>query len=247
MTDSATPSTATPLPLVSRIIGVITSPKATFQNIVAVPRPIGVLFVVATIIGVGSVAPQFTEKGRVATVEMQKKMVERMGQPITPEMETRFEEASQSVPRRLLSVAGTFVVLPIIALIFAALYWAAFNTVMGGTATFKQVLAIVTHSQVIGALGLLAALPIMLSTGKMSMSGPYNLGALAPMLDETSQLARWLGSISVFSLWSFIVSGIGLGVLYRRNGLNIGLVLIAIYLLFMFGVTSLFGAFMGAS
>ena len=33
MTDSATPTAAAPLPLVSRIIGVITSPMATFQNI----------------------------------------------------------------------------------------------------------------------------------------------------------------------------------------------------------------------
>ncbi len=61
---------------------------------------------------------------------------------------------------------------------------------MGGMATFKQVLAIVTHSQVIGALGLVAALPIyILGSGAMTMSGPFNLGALAPMLEEGSTLA----------------------------------------------------------
>ena len=124
MTDSATPETTAPLPLLSRIIGVITSPKATFQNIVAAPRPVGVLFLVATVIGLGSIAPQFTEKGRVATVEMQKRVIEKMGQTVSPEMETRMEEASHSVPRRLLSLLGTYIVFPIIALIFAAIYWA---------------------------------------------------------------------------------------------------------------------------
>ena len=34
-----------------------------------------------------------------------------------------------------------------------ALYFVIFNAILGGTATFKQVLAIVTHSQVISALG----------------------------------------------------------------------------------------------
>lgn len=247
MTDSATPETTAPLPLLSRIIGVITSPKATFQNIVAAPRPVGVLFLVATVIGLGSLAPQFTEKGRAGAIEVQKRFIERMGRTVTPEMEAQMEESSRSVPRRVVSLLGTYIVLPIIALVFAAIYWVAFNTVMGGTGTFKQVLAIVTHSQVIGALGMIVALPIILSTGKMSMAGPFNLGALAPMLEEGSRLATFLGSISIFSLWSFVVTGIGLGVLYKRNGRNISLVIIAVYLIFMFAVASVISSFVGPS
>src|SRR3990172_2732977 len=99
------------------------------------------------------------------------------------------EESSHNVGLKVLGLAGTFVFLPIASLFFAAVYWAIFNTIMGGTATFKQVLAVVTHSQVIGALGMLAGLPIQLMRGTMTMAGPFNLGALAPMLEEGSKLA----------------------------------------------------------
>ena len=115
-------------------------------------------------------------------------------------------------------------------MLFAALYWVAFNTVMGGTASFKQVLAIVSHSQVISALGIVAGLPIQLMQTKMTMGGPFNLGALAPMLEEGSTLATFLGGISVFSLWGLVVTAIGLGVLYRRNSRNIAITLIAVFL-----------------
>jgi hypothetical protein len=130
------------------------------------------------------------------------------------------------------------------ALIFAAIYWAAFNTVLGGMASFKQVLAVITHSQVIGALGMVAALPIALTTGKMTPTGPFNLGALAPGLEAGTTLAAFLGSISVFSLWGLVVTAIGLGVLYRRNSTNIAITIIAIFLLIMFGVASVWGKFM---
>ena len=245
MTESTTTSPTQPLSLIARIIGVITSPKATFENVVAIPKPAGVLLVVALVISVGSSIPQFTASGRHAAIEAQVKMAERFGQTVTPEMRTAMETRSQSPIVRGLGIAAAFVILPIMSLFFAALYWAIFNTIMGGTASYKQVLAIVTHSQVIGALGILAGLPFQLMSGTMSMSGPFNLGALAPMLAEGSKLAMFLGSINVFSLWAFIVTGIGLGVLYKRNGIKIGIALIVVFLLFMFGITSLFGSFMG--
>jgi hypothetical protein len=244
MTDPSAPSSPAPLGLFARIIGVITSPKATFQNIVAAPRPAGVLFVVATVITIGSIAPQFTEKGRQAAVDMQVQTLERFGQTVTPEMREQIEAGSRSVPRKAFGIVMAFIMLPIIALFFAAVYWAVFNTVMGGTATYKQVLAIVTHAQVIGALGVIVGLPIVLMSGKVSAFGPFNLGALAPMLEPGSTLAIFLGSIGFFSLWSFIVSGIGLGVLYRRSGRNIAIALIIVYLLLMYGITSVFGSFM---
>lgn len=242
---SAAPS-AQPLGLIPRMIGVITSPKATFANVVAFPRPVGILFIIAAIIAIGGSIPQFTEAGRQASIAMQERTLERFGQTVTPEVHEGIVAGAQSMPRRVFGLAAAFIVLPIFSLLFAALYWAVFNTVLGGMATFKQVLAIVTHSQVIGALGVLAGLPINLMKGTFSVSGPFNLGALAPMLEEGSTLATFLGSISVFSLWAFIVTGIGLGVLYRRSARNIAIALIVVYSLFMYGVSSLFGSFMGA-
>jgi hypothetical protein len=247
MTEVVSTPDVKPLGLGARIIGVITAPAATFADIVRVPRPAAVLFVVAAVIAIASVAPQFTETGRQAALDMQVKGMQRFGVEVTPELYARMEESSHSVPRRLGSAAGAFIMLPIMALLFAAIYWVVFNTILGGLATYKQVLAIVTHSQVVGALGVLLGLPVQIMSGKISMTGPFNLGALAPMLEEGSKLATFLGSISVFSLWGFIVTGIGLGVLYKRSGRNIAIGIIVVYLLIMFGVSSVFGSFLRAS
>jgi hypothetical protein len=223
----------------------ITAPTATFGNVVAVPQPFGILFVCALLIGLGSAVPQFTESGRQATVDMQLRSIERFGATVTPEMQAQMEASSRSPVTKVMAIAGPLIMLPIVSLIFAALYWAIFNTALGGTASYKQVLAIVSHSQVIGAIGVLAALPIQLMKGTISMAGPFNLGALAPMLEPDSLLANVLGGISVFGIWGFIVTGIGLGVLYRRSGRNISIALIVVYVLFVVAASGLWSMFTG--
>jgi hypothetical protein len=233
--------------LFARVIGVITAPRATFEKIVGDPRPFGILFITALIIGLASVAPQFTEAGRQATLDLQVKAIERFGQTVTPEMYAAMEARSQNVALRLLGAAGGLITIPIIAMLFTAIYWVVFNTVLGGLATFKQVLNIVAHSQVIGALGLVAGVPLQMMQTTMTMGGPFNLGALAPMLEEGSTLASFLSSISVFSLWGFIVTAIGLGVLYRRKSTGIAIAIIAVYLIVMYVVASFFGSAPGAA
>jgi hypothetical protein len=251
MTETLSTPDVKPLGLLARMVGIITAPKATFENVVKAPRPAGVLFVVAAIIAIGTVAPQFTEKGRQAVYDVQVKTAEgvaaRLGQPMTQEAYAALDARSRSVAWRMVGLVNPFLGLPIWCLLVAAVYWAAFNIVLGGTATFKQALAIVTHSQVIGALGMVAGVPIVLLSGKMNPFGPFNLGALAPTLEAGSRLATFLGSVSIFGLWSMLVAGTGLGVLYRRSGLTIGIVLVVIYLLFMYGLSSLFGSFMGGA
>jgi hypothetical protein len=225
--------------LLSRAIGMITSPKATFEKIVANPKPAGILFVVALIVALAAASPQFTEAGRQATLDMQVKQQEQWtGKQVSDEQYARMEQMSKY--GIVFGIVGTFIFLPVVSLIFAGLYFVAFNAIMGGTASFKQVLAVVTHSQVIGAVGAVAGAPIQLMRGTISMAGPFNLGALVPMVDESSTIARVLGSVSVFTLWGLIVTGIGLGVLYRRKGGPIGVVLIVVYLLIVFGIVALF-------
>ena len=224
-----TSTPAVPLSLIARFIGVITSPKATFQNVVAAPRPAGILLVVALVIGVASAVPQFTESGRQMVVDAQLKAASGGGNDVPPEVAARIEGFSAYLP--YITLVSSLIFLPLMSLIMTGLYWALFNTVLGGTATFKEALAVVTHSQVIGALGVVAALPIMLMRPTASMGGPFNLAALLPMLEPGSMLAAFLGNVSVFSLWGVFVTAIGLGVLYRRKTAGVFAALMVLYLL----------------
>jgi Yip1-like protein len=216
--------------LIARAIGIITSPKATYEAVVRSPRPFGILLLCAVIIGLAQTIPQLTERGRQAALEMQVQQSERWsGKPVTDEQYRAMEQWG----RIGAYVGGVFVLvgLTVWCLLQSAIYWAVFNALLGGTATFKQVLAVVNHSLVIGALGIVISAPIMLYQGTMSVGGPFNFGALMPMLDEAGFLARFLGIVNVFTIWGLIVLAIGLGVLYRRKTANI-----AIGLFLAFGI-----------
>jgi hypothetical protein len=102
-----------------------------------------------------------------------------------------------------------------------------FNAAMGGRASFKQLLAVVSHAGVISALGWIFVMP--LNYLRETMSSPTNLGALAPGLDEGSFIVHLLGTIDLFLIWWVVVLGIGLAVLYRRRTQPVVISLFVVY------------------
>lgn len=240
-----TAETARPLGLFARIVGVITAPRATFESIVAHPRPFGVLFVMALLIGAAATLPQMLNEDLLrANVEMQTKMAERFGQP--PLTAEKFEEAVVRARRFApLGMVGAIVWLTILTIVFTAIYWVIFNAILGGMASFKQVLAINAHAHVITAIGAIAAAPIQYAQGTMSIAGPFTLGPLVSFLPDGHAVKSLFASTSVFLLWSIVVTAIGLAVLYRRKARNIAIGLIVAYLLIASTFISLFSGFSG--
>jgi hypothetical protein len=243
MTDTTTTPVRNP-GLFARAVGVIVSPTETFRAVVAHPRSAGVLFLVCLVMGLSTGAPQLTDSGRRAALEAQVEQIERFsGQPVTTDQYVQIERGASF--GAYAAIAGVFIIIPVLTLLFSALYWAFFNVVLGGDATFGQVLADNAHAQVITALGALIGAPIMMMQGTFSQAGPFNLGALAPMLDPRSGLSLFLGAITFFGLWQSIASGLGLGVLYKRGPTGIIIGLLVIYLgvtaLFTVGLSSLMG------
>jgi hypothetical protein len=233
-----------PLGLFQRMIGVIVSPGATFRHVVAAPRPVGVLFVVALLVSLAVMAPQILNEDVIrSNVQTQVDMMQRVGQPVTP----AGQEAMVIQARRWvwLTPLNFLIFMPLGALFFAALFWAIFNATLGGTATFKQVLAIVTHGEVVSALGALAAAPFWYTQGQMTMAGPFTLRAAAPFLPDNSVWAWLLGTLSVFTVWWYVLVGIGLGVLYKRSAVNIAMGLLLARILIAAAILSAFGRFFG--
>lgn len=228
VTDPSTPS-APPLPgLFSRIIGIITAPTAMYAHIVRTPKVAGVLFVVSLVTGLAQGLPQLTERGRAAGLEMQVQQMERFGVTVTDEMYQVMEQRSRSPLAAVSVVVGSFVGMPFMAVLMTVLLWGVFNTILGGTASFKHVMAVLVHSLVISALGILFAAPIMYARGAMT-TGVANVGVLLPMLDETSFLAKFLGMIDLFLVWWLVVLAIGLAVLYKRQSRSIATGLFVFY------------------
>jgi hypothetical protein len=227
--------------LLSRIVGVIFSPRETYAAVAARPRALGALAVVALTIGLTSFVFLSTEVGQNAMLDQQVRFMESFGMEFPDEVYARMEERAGL--SRYFGLLGVLVSVPIGCAIVAGLLLAIFNAVLGGEATFKQVFAIVAHSQVLIALQQLFVTP--LNYTRESMSSAANLAVFLPMLDETGFFARFLGWIDLFRLWWIVSLAIGLGVLYTRKTGPIAWTLLAIYGGLAFIVAAAMVAFSG--
>jgi hypothetical protein len=228
MTETATLDSAPqPQPgLFARAIGIVTSPKATYQAVVRKPNTVAILALVAFLVGGSQSAMNLTERGRQASVDFSVSQMEKFGVTVTDQM------YEQMVARQKYAVytsfVGAFIGFPLVILLLSAILYAVFNAIMGGTGEFKQVMAIVSHASVISALGAIFAAVINYSRGSISTS-VANLGMLLPMLPEKSFAANLAGGIDVFQIWWIITLSIGLGVLYKRKTSSIATSLFVVY------------------
>ncbi len=221
----------TPPSLMSRVIGVITAPRPTFEQIVAAPRVGGALMIV-TIVSVLAIGLLLSsERGQQAWLDQAVAQQEAFGQTVTDQ---QYEGMRTMSKYAAYMAAVQFIVgVPLGALIMGGILYAIFNALMGGTATFKQVMAVVAHSQIISALAFLVTTPINYMKG--TMTGATNLGVLFPMLDESSFAARLLGMMDLFLLWWLFVLSVGIAVLYKRKTSSVAMVLFGIYLVIALG------------
>ncbi|MBK5296660.1 MAG: YIP1 family protein, partial [Vicinamibacteria bacterium] len=199
--------------LLARLIGVIFSPQATFTRIVARPRWIGALAVVTVAISVATLAFLSTEAGQTAWLDQQVRQSEAFGRTMNEAQYAQLEKIALYVG--YIGGGTTLVMVPVISMVLAGILFAVFNAVLGGSATFKQTAALVSHA---GAISLIQQLFIFpLNYVRESMSSATNLGLFVPFLDESNIISRFLGTIDLFIVWWLVVLAIGLGVLYRRK------------------------------
>lgn len=226
MTETVAAPQPAPPGIFSRAIGIITSPKATFEHVVRAPRSIGILALVALLTGVGTSAFSLTEKGRQAQLDFSVQQMERFGVTVTDEMYAGMEKRSALTPYT--TIVSMFVFFPIFVLIVSAVFYAVFNAIMGGTAEFKQVMAVASHAWVVPTLGAIFGGIMNFARGSVSTS-VANLGMLLPMLPEGSFTANLAGAIDLFQIWFVLTLSIGLGVLYKRKTSGVATGLFIVY------------------
>ena len=224
---SDTPQAPVPAPasLVSRLVGVLFTPRQTFQGIVAAPRWLGMLLLIAIFMGLVTFLFLSTQVGRDAVLDQQVSAMEAFGVTVSDQMYAQLE--GRLAYARYTGAASQLVALPIVYLIMAGILFAIFNAAMGGDATFKQVYTVVVHSGAVSIVQQLFVMPLNYYRG--SMNSPTNLAAMLPMLPEKSFLTYLLGTVDIFLIWWLIVLAIGLAVLYRRRTQPVAITLFAIY------------------
>jgi hypothetical protein len=206
--------------LAARFVGIIVSPRSTFEGVAARPAWFGMLAVtiVASIVLVGGF--MFTQVGQDAWLQ-------------TVTTARQMSDQQVQTMERMAPYAGYFAIgqmlvfVPLMLLVVSGVLYAVFNAALGGDATFKQVFAVVVHGGPVGVISQLFAMPLNYFRGTMTSAA--NLSVLFPMLDESSFANRLLGTIDLFLVWQVIVLAIGLGVLYRRRTQPIATGLLIVY------------------
>jgi len=239
---SAAPPDATPPSpgLLGRFIGVITSPRATFEAVARDPRWLGMAGLVLLVTLAPATWFQMTDIGRQAALDQAVRATEAFGITVTDQMYDQMAKATLDAPawRTLLGMGIGALVSPVVWAAIAGLLF-ALMTVMGGNARFKQVFAVTVHSSAVSALGGLFATPI--NYLRETTTGVTNLAVFFPMLPEGGFLARLLGTVDLFLVWWVLVLAIGLAVLYRRKTAGVAIALFSIYAVIAIGYAAIFG------
>ncbi|HEU4692608.1 MAG TPA: YIP1 family protein [Vicinamibacterales bacterium] len=228
MTNTSTESGAAPRAgLLSRFIGIITSPGTTFRSVVDHPAWFGMLALTVLVTVVLAAGPLFSEWGQQAALDQQVRMMESFGRTIDDAAYAQMQLGMKFAAYT--TAIGLLVFSPIMALITSGILYVIFSVAMGGNATFKQQMAVTVHAGVIPTLALIFATPLNYVRG--SLTSTTNFAVFFPMLDEDSFLARVLGVIDLFWIWYIVVFAIGLGVLYKRRTGPIAIGLLVFYAL----------------
>jgi hypothetical protein len=230
---SASSGGAAPLSLVQRFFGILTSPKATFESVVSWPRWGGMLAVTTLITALTVFVFLSTEVGH----EIVAKQQADAGAPAA-----QAEMAVKLAPY----IAPVFILIggPIFALAISGILLGVF-AITGGSASFKQVLAVYAHSGVVGVVtGVVNAVInyfMATDTNVTSLKGIGNAFA------EKGLMAGFFGALDLTVFLGLFVLAIGLAVLYRRRTAPVFVSLSAVYLVIALVIGAVKAAFAGGS
>src|SRR3954468_14021494 len=127
-TSSVSGSTPAPKSLVARFIGVIVSPKETFQAVAASPKVLGMLLTVSLLTGVFAALPMTTDAGKQEAIDQQAQSMKGLGFHVNHQMYDQMQKGPSRLPYT--TGIGAFVFIPIVSLIFAGILFAIFNAAL---------------------------------------------------------------------------------------------------------------------
>ena len=152
MTTPSRPDGAPRMSLLTRIIGVIFSPREAFAAIVARPTWLGAMAVVIVIMGAAQFFLLSTDVGKDLALDQNVAAIEAFGQTVSDEMYANMERGMENA--RFTGPAILLVTIPLITAVTSGILHVMFGLIGGGNGTYKQVYAISVHSSIISALQL---------------------------------------------------------------------------------------------
>jgi hypothetical protein len=214
-----------PIGLGARIVGILTSPRQTFERAMADPRWIGVLALSVVGVATLSSALMSTDFAQRAVIEQQVTSMEAFGVTMTDEVYAELEQGGQFAAYT--TFGFTLIGVPVFCVALAGMLYGAGYGLLGSAASFGQVLAVVAHAGVVFLAQQLFVVP--LNYAREAITPPSTLAAFTPMLDEGTFAVNLLSAVDLFHVWWIMVLSIGLAVAWKRRTARVATALYAIY------------------
>lgn len=228
-----------------RVIGVIFSPKATFEDIAR--KPSWVLpILITTVLSVISVVAL---NQRVNWHDYIIQQIEKSPRADQLTAEQKQQQADMGAKFTVGIVYASGLLVPIcFALLVGLVMWGAYNLLAGTGARFSQSFAILAHAGLVGIVStpLFLLVLFLKPPGTLDPENPLatNLAALLP-----EESAKWLvtlcKSIDVFTFWTLILVAIGFAAVNPRKlkgakSFIIAFTVWAVYVVIRVGVAFIF-------
>jgi hypothetical protein len=217
---------AQPLSFAQRVVGVVLSPGDTFRSVAVWPHWVDVLALQTLVTALAFGVFLSTDAGKAAYVDQAVSSIEAFGGTVTDAMYASVQRQAELAV--FLQPATILLFAPLVAAVIAGILLGVF-AVLGGEATYRQVLAVVSHAGIVTMLQPLLTLP--LNHQQQSMSSATTLAVFVPGLDEGSFVGNLLGFLDLFYIWYAVVLAMGLAAVYRRRPTPIAVGLLTVLVL----------------
>jgi hypothetical protein len=222
----ATEPVRTPVPVavpqasispMGRIIGVLFSPKATFEDIARKPSWI-LPVVISTILGIAATVALNQRVNWREYIGQQIEKSPRASQ-LTAEQKEKQIEVSAKVTVYIVYALGV-VGSVLFSVVVGAVMMLAYNLLAGAAASFPQALGIAAHTLMVGIVSTPIFLLVLLlrPPGTVDPDNPVatNLAAFLP--EETTKWVVSLSkSIDIFTIWTLVLIAIGFAAVNPRK------------------------------
>lgn len=209
----------------SRLLGMLRSPRRTLADAIERPRPFQLAALIVLVSAVCSVGFLMTRVGRLAALDQQVRQLESLGAVVTNQTYANLRAWERYRP--LISAGTILVGWPLMWAAAAAIIRAIGNRTQGVRATFVQVFTLLVHASSVFALRAVVATPI--NYARESLGGATSLGMIVPGLGAATFAGRLLGAVDIFVLWWVVLVAMGLGMLYQTRAILIARWLFGVY------------------
>lgn len=223
--NGAEPAERERIGLGARVVGVLTSPRETFERVMDDPRWVGILALSVGCTAVLSAALLTADFAQRALLDQQVTTMVSFGSPVPDDVRA---ELRQGVEFAAYAAFGSILVgAPIFTLILAGLLYGAGYGLLGAEAGFGRIFSVVAHTGVVSAAQQFFVVP--LNYARESIEPPTTLAAFAPMLDEETFAYKLLASVDLFNVWWIMILSIGLAVAWKRRTAPVAVTLYGIF------------------